>query len=237
MKSIKIGALSLASMIIVSSCASSYQAQSGVTGAIIGSRVGETVGFLSGRGHHRGHNAALGSLIGMGVGAVLGVGIASQTEKNESQRYDTRSQGVQNSTSDYGNQPAYQTGGGNDAATIDSYSSSGNISISSLTYMDADGDGYLAKGEICEVEGYITNTTDETLNDIVIYLMSDNERDYYISPSLTTTLQPGQRIRYRGRIICKKTKKRPAAQVTLCTQYQGTTTHSKYLSIKTKGRY
>ena len=93
MKKTKITCLTLATVMMASSCTSSYQAAGGMTGAMIGSSVGEAVGFLSGHGPFRGENAALGSLIGMGIGAVLGVGIASQIEENEkveARRYEER---------------------------------------------------------------------------------------------------------------------------------------------------
>ena len=75
--------LFLTVLVLVSSCNSAYQASSGISGALLGGSVGETVGFLTEHGRFRGENAALGNLVGMGVGAVLGVGIASQIEKNE----------------------------------------------------------------------------------------------------------------------------------------------------------
>ena len=59
--------IALATLILASSCNSSYEAAGGVTGAVIGARVGETIGFLAGSGFYRGESAALGSLIGTGV--------------------------------------------------------------------------------------------------------------------------------------------------------------------------
>ena len=91
MKQTKVACIVLALAMMVSSCGSAYQAESGARGAIIGGHVGEMVGLLSGHGHFRGENAAIGSLIGMGIGAILGVSVASQIEekeKAEARRYD-----------------------------------------------------------------------------------------------------------------------------------------------------
>lgn len=221
MKTTKATCFALAAALLISSCSSSYQAQGGVTGALIGSRVGETIGFLSGHGHFRGENAALGSLIGMGVGAVLGVGIASQIEQGEQIGQRPKR------TDRYDETPDYQTGSGAYAGTIP-----GAVSISDLTYMDSDGDGLFSKNETLEVEGFITNTSNEPLKDIVIFLKSDNTKDVSISPSLTTTLRPGQKIRYTGRLHCKKAHNGKTLSVTLNTFHSGKVNTSGKLNIK-----
>lgn len=245
MKKMKFGALVMAGAIVVSSvssCTSSFQATSGATGAMIGSRVGEAIGFVSGRGHFRGHNAALGSLIGAGVGAALGVGIASHIEKQERQAYDRdeadHRHSAQRSDERVRNNSDYQTGGGysgNDEFGGNSgYSANSNtavLSISELSYMDADGDGYFSKGEVCEIEGFIKNNTNTVLNDVVIYLGTDNEKDFSKSPSLTTTLQPGQKIRYTGRICCKKARRGQAVNVNLNVMNGATKNVSERLMI------
>jgi uncharacterized membrane protein len=97
--------------------------------------------------------------------------------------------------------------------------------------MDGDGDGYLSKGETIEIEGFITNTTREQLNNIVIYLSTDNNKNCSISPSLTTSLEPGQRIRYTGRIHCKKAKKNQSVSVRLNVAYADKTNTSNPLTI------
>ena len=231
MKATKITCLALATVLLVSSCESSYQAAGGVTGAMIGSHVGSAVGYLSGGHrhgrHYRGGNAALGSLIGMGIGAVLGVGIASQIEQKEKAQarrqvghegdygdYDTYEN--RHTAGGYDNNPDYQIGGG-------AYQGNSNavISISDLTFMDIDGTGYISKGETIEVEGYITNTSNSVLNDVVIFLKVDDEKRFRVSPSLTTTLSPGQKIRYTGRILCDRAKRGSAVGICLNTRYAG----------------
>lgn len=221
MKRNKVLSVALATLILISSCGTSYQAAGGVTGAMIGGQVGEAIGFLTGHGPFRGENSALGNLVGMGVGAVLGVGIASQIERNEqaanTQTYDAPFED-------------YQTGGGaymGAAASV-------RTNISPLNYMDGDGDGYLSKGETIEIEGFITNTTREQLNNIVIYLSTDNNKNCSISPSLTTSLEPGQRIRYTGRIHCKKAKKNQSVSVRLNVAYADKTNTSNPLVIGMK---
>ena len=234
MKKTKIVCIPLATMMLVSSCTSSYQASGGLTGAMIGSHVGEAVGFLSGHGHFRGENAALGSLIGMGIGAVLGVGIASQIEENEkaeARRYE-RNDDTYTSQNDgyYGNRD-YQIGGG---AYHGSTATAALVSLSDLTYMDADGDGCISKDETIEVEGFITNTSNSTLRDIVINLEVDNPKAFSISPSLTTTLQPGQKIRYTGRVHCIKTRGNASVGINLNTTYAGKTYSNNNLYVRVK---
>lgn len=232
----KITSVSLATLMMASSCTSSYQAAGGVTGAMIGSHVGNVVGFLSGSGHFRGENAALGSLIGMGVGALLGVGIANQIEQKEAERarqygqannYDYQEGAYNNDNRT--EMPDYQIGGGAYQGT-----SHATVSISDLTYMDADGDGCISKGETIEVEGFITNTSNAEMKDIVISLSVDNQKNYRISPSLTTTLQPGQKIRYTGRVHCDKVKRGQALGIYLCTNYMEQKNTSNVLFVRTR---
>ncbi len=211
MKQTKVICMVLAIVIMVSSCGSAYQAQSGATGAMIGGHVGEMVGILSGRGHFRGENAALGSLIGMGIGAALGVGIASQIEGRD--KSETRR-----------NEEFYPP----------TSTPSTAISLSNLTYMDTNGDGYISKEEIIEVEGFITNTSNSVIPNIVIYLTTNDAKAFIASPSLTTTLQPGQKIRYTGRIHCRKTRGESVAEVQLHTTYANKNNISNSLYIPTK---
>lgn len=240
MKKTKISCLTLATIMLASSCTSSYQAAGGVTGAAIGSRVGGAVGFLSGHGHFRGSNAALGSLIGMGIGAVLGVGIASQIEENEKAEAARRQEGYGNNTYDTTSPtttndgtydyPDYQIGGGSYNGSI----STASVSISELTYMDADGDGYIAKGETVEVTGFVTNTSNTTIYDIVINLSVNDPKAYTVSPSLTTTLQPGQKIRYTGRVRCNKSRKGQSVGINLNASYASKDITSNQLFIRAK---
>lgn len=240
MKQTKITCSALAVAMLVSSCTSSYQAAGGLNGAIIGSHIGSAVGFLSGHGHFRGENAALGSLIGMGIGAVLGVGIASQIEENEkaeaNRRYEQQN-GVNRRTDD---DIPYQTGGGaynrttSDGRIAKSTAPSAIVSLSDLTYMDVDGDGYISKDETIEVEGFITNTSESVLRDIIIQLEVSDPKAFSVSPSLTTTLQPGQKIRYTGRVHCIKTRGNEAVGISLNAIYAGKTytTNDIYVGVK-----
>lgn len=210
MKQTKFTCLALATALLASSCSSSYQASGGVTGAMIGSHVGSAVGALSGHGHYRGHNSALGSLIGMGIGAVLGVGIASQIEersKEEARRYNEMQTDI---------------------------SSPSVVSISDLNYMDINGDGYISKDETIEVEGFITNSTQSVLKDIVIFMNVSDPKSFSTSPSLTTTLLPGQKIRYTGRVHCNRIRRNESVGISINVAYanQNTTSSSLYVRVK-----
>lgn len=253
MKKNQFTCLALAAILLVSSCTSSYQAAGGVTGAMIGSQVGGAVGVLSGHGPFRGESAALGSLIGMGIGAILGVGISSQIEEQEraeARRYEER---VQNSTIGnndgyYDNNVGYQTSGGYQGGqnvqsnhnyqigngSYDGAIASTVLSISELSYMDADGDGYISKDETIEVEGFITNTSNSVLRDIVIYLNVSEPKSFSVSPSLTTTLQPGQKIRYTGRVHGNRTRGHTSLGINLSTEYAGKTYTSNTLFVGVK---
>lgn len=252
MKKNQITCLTLAAALLASSCTSSYQAAGGVTGAMIGSHIGGAVGALSGHGPFRGESAALGSLIGMGIGAILGVGITSQIEEQEraeARRYEDYAQGRTTTGNEgyYDNNVGYQISGGNQGGNssvqenrnyqIGSYNgtiTSSVLSISDLTYMDADGDGYISKDETIEVEGYITNTSNSILRDIVINLDVSDPKAFSISPSLTTTLQPGQKIRYTGRVHCLRTRGITSVGINLNTVYAEKTYTSNSLFVGVK---
>ena len=252
MKKNQITCLTLATALLASSCTSSYQAAGGVTGAMIGSHVGSAVGVLAGHGPFRGESAALGSLIGMGIGAILGVGITSQIEEQEraeARRYENYGQG--NAGYDggyYDNNAGYQTSGGYQSGqevqrshnyqigdgTNEGAVASTVLSISELSYMDVDGDGYISKDETIEVEGFITNTSNSVLRDIVIYLNVSEPKSFSVSPSLTTTLQPGQKIRYTGRVHGNRTRGHTSLGINLNTEYAGKTYTSNTLFVGVK---
>ena len=247
MKKNQITCLTLASALLVSSCTSSYQAAGGVTGAMIGSHVGGAIGALSGHGHFRGESAALGSLIGMGIGAILGVGITSQIEEQERERAEARRNenydqvNTHNDDGYYDNNVGYQTSGGyqgvvenNNYQIAKGSVASTVLTISDISYMDADGDGYISKDETIEVEGYITNTSNSVLRDIVIYLNVNEPKSFSVSPSLTTTLQPGQKIRYTGRVHGKRTRGHTTLGINLNTDYAGKTYTSNTLFVGVK---
>ena len=229
MKKTKITCLILAVAMLTGSCTSSYQASGGVTGAMIGGRVGETVGYLSGHGPFRGRSAALGNLVGMGVGAALGIGITSQIEANERAKHQRGKDNGYASDNEYYDQ-GYQTGGGAYAGVTNS----STLYISDLSYTDMTGDGYISKDETIEVEGYITNTADHPLNDVVIYINVNDTKHFTISPPLTTTLRPGQRIRYTGRVHCGKTRRGRDITVSLNAKYGSKLSSSENLIIRTK---
>ena len=112
--------------------------------------------------------------------------------------------------------------------------SEASVSISDLNYMDGNGDGYLSKNETIEIEGFITNTSGNRLNNIVIYLTVDNEKNYSVSPSLTTSLEKGQKIRYTGRVHCKKAHKSKVVNVQLNVAQNESKQASSRLSIGLK---
>lgn len=199
----KIGALALAGAMLVTSCTSSYKANAGMRGALIGGRVGEAIGAISGHGFYSG-KAAWGSLIGTGVGALLGVGIASAIEEKERKAYENSNGYDQR---DYA--PSYDQ-----RDYTPSYSGRPlGVSVTNLRYLDADGDGWVKKGETIEIQAYINNTSGRMIRDLTLCLAVSDERHYTVSHPLTTELGPNQRIRYTGRVYCKKASRGDAVKV------------------------
>ena len=188
----------------------------------------------------------------MGIGAILGVGITSQIEEQEraeARRYEGYGQvNTRNDGGYYDNNVGYQTSGGYQGGqnvqsnhnyqigngSYDGAIASTVLSISELSYMDADGDGYISKDETIEVEGFITNTSNSVLRDIVIYLNVSEPKSFSVSPSLTTTLQPGQKIRYTGRVHGNRTRGHTSLGINLSTEYAGKTYTSNTLFVGVK---
>lgn len=240
MKNIKVLSFVLATSILVASCTSYGQAAAGLTGAAVGSRIGRDIGYIAGGGYHGfgGSSSALGSLIGAGVGAALGVSIQNGIERSRERRYEERQNRRHEDNRPVTNED-YQTGGsssGNGQGYSWSRPSASNsfISIDPLTYMDANGDGYLGKGETIEVCTYITNTTNAPLRDINISLSASDLRYVTLSSPLVTTLSPGQKIRYTGRVYCQKTKYNKPVDVSVNVKANGSTLSSEVISIYMK---
>lgn len=261
MKTIKTFSLIVAASLIVSSCTTYGQFGAGMAGAAIGSRVGRDIGYLSSGHYFSGRSAALGSLIGAGVGAALGVSIQNGIEQNRERRYE-REQNRQynqynNQNGQYGNQDQYQnygssnddyqTGGGagyggsNNSSSYggSSYSSrpsSSNayVSIEPLSFMDGDGDGCISKNETIEVETYIKNTTNEPLRNVTISLITDDVRYVTLSSPLVTSLAPGQKVRYTGRVYCQKVKKNTPLSVSVNVLTNGANCNTGSISVYMK---
>ena len=172
-----------------------------------------------------------------------------EQERAEARRYEGYGQvNTRNDGGYYDNNVGYQTSGGYQGGqnvqsnhnyqigngSYDGAIASTVLSISELSYMDADGDGYISKDETIEVEGFITNTSNSVLRDIVIYLNVSEPKSFSVSPSLTTTLQPGQKIRYTGRVHGNRTRGHTSLGINLSTEYAGKTYTSNTLFVGVK---
>lgn len=257
MKAIKTFSLIVAASLLVSSCTTYGQFGAGMAGASLGSHIGRDIGYLSSGHHFSGRSAALGSLIGAGVGAALGVSIQNGIEQSRERRYE-RAQNRQynNQNGQYNNQyqyqdngtsnDDYQTGGGANyngsngssynGSSYSSRQSSSNayITVEPLSYMDGNGDGYLSKNETIEVETYIKNTTNEPLKNVTISLVTEESRYVTLSSPLVTSLAPGQKVRYTGRIYCQKTKKNAPFSVSVNVLTNGANCSTGSISIYMK---
>lgn len=226
--------LILASSIFLASCSSYGQFSAGATGALVGSHIGRDIGHVVGGGrYYGGGSSALGSLIGAGVGAALGVGIQNSIERSRERRYEEHSRhqhGTEQTSRD-----EYRTNGGYQGAETSSVTISNSlIGIEPLTYTDANGDGYVSKGETIEVETYIENISKSTLKNVTISLVVPEDRYVSLSSPLQTTLQPGQKIRYTGRVYCTKTKKGKSFNVSVNVNAKGANVSTGNLLIYMK---
>lgn len=210
----------LATAILATSCTSTSQTYAGFAGASLGSNVGSLIGAAtgSGHGHHRhysGQGAALGSLIGMGVGAALGVAIQKSVEEGGRRNRDDAPADntynyAPNQTSTPNHTPKHPT-----TRTETRPATALPLRISELTYFDGNGDGLLSKGETIEVETYIRNTGRTTLHDLHIALDTRQNKHVSISSPLTITLEPGQTVKYSGRIYGKRSRSGHAVPLTI----------------------
>lgn len=233
----KILAILLGVSVLASSCASSYQASGAMNGAMVGSTVGRAVGALSGRGCFHGRNAALGSLIGAGVGTILGVGITSAIEQKERRAYENQSSYEADNYAPAGGAYDHQYNTPSRPNTVYSGAHGGayntlDVAISELTYTDANGDGCISKGETIEVQTFITNTTNTVLRDIVLSLNVSDPNNLRVSPSLTTTLRPGQRIRYTGRVYCTRARNGRWSNIHLTATCNGRSVVSEVIAVQ-----
>ncbi|MCR5313541.1 MAG: hypothetical protein K6E54_07880 [Bacteroidaceae bacterium] len=235
MKKVKIISSTMALLMLISSCGSYNQFSAGVTGASIGSDIGRSIGLLTSKRGYVGRNQALGSLIGMGVGAAVGVGISNIIENKSKVQYSDNSQESYDSynySSNQNTQSDFQMGGGADYPESSSYINTGSyLSVSELTYMDADGNGTISKGETCQIETYIKNRSNSVVENVTITIATDQDKRVTYSNPLITTLAPGQKVHYTGLIYCKKAKKNQVIQVQVNVTDSQTSNSSNILYI------
>lgn len=209
----------LSSVMLLTSCTSSGQAVAGLTGAAIGSNIGGAIGAANGGRHYHHYNgqgAALGSLIGMGVGAALGVAIQKSVENNE-RNYHEGYQDNSSYSSNYNNPAPVQP--------------RLPLRLSEITYFDGNGDGYMSKGETIEVETYIQNTGKHTLYNLYITLDTQNSKYVTVSSPLTISLEPGQKVRYSGRIYCRRIRHGHDVPLTITLASGGSVIQSETLYL------
>ena len=212
---ITISTILLAAVTMLSSCQTSGQAAAGLTGAAIGSTLGSAIGGATGGHygrygyyHYNGQGAALGSLIGMGVGAALGVAIQKSAEENERRQYENYQE-----YDSYEQNSNYSRNYSNNNYTP--APSRLPVLISEVTYFDGNGDGFMSKGETLEVETYIENRSNSTLYSVDIVLDTQQSKYVIASSPLTITLEPRQKVRYSGRIYCRKAKNGRSVPLTI----------------------
>lgn len=211
--------LSLSALLVSTAFSSCSYTSSGnylgtMAGAEIGGVVGEALGWMSTDRHSGPGKAMLGSIIGTVAGAAIGNSITKdRTEEiNIGRRNDM----------DYGNAD-YQTGGGYDSHGTyvpdsrnrsdskfngrygNGYSmGNGDLAISHVTFEDEDGDGRISRNETVNIMYEVTNKGHRTYSDVILKVdVEDDARKFALSPSTTTTIAPGQTVRYKAKAFCK----------------------------------
>lgn len=190
----------LASVFMLQSCmTSSFRGAS--TGMWAGATMGSAIGGLV--GGHRGHH--LGTVIGVIAGAAAGTVAANAAEKR---RYDeyvdsynnssrrSNSQARQVPSSSYRDDTSVETG-------RQTYSP---ITLRNLRFIDSGGDQVINRGEECQIIFELSNSTSETLYDVVPYVYEANGNSHVqLSPSVRIeVLKPGDVVRYTCAVLADK---------------------------------
>ena len=76
--------------------------------------------------------------------------------------------------------------------------------ISHVTFEDEDGDGRISRNETVNIMYEVTNKGHRTYSDVILKVdVEDDARKFALSPSTTTTIAPGQTVRYKAKAFCK----------------------------------
>lgn len=202
-----------------------------MAGAEIGGVVGEALGWMSTDRHSGPGKAMLGSIIGTVAGAAIGNSITKDRaeEINIGRRNDMdygnadyQTGGGYDSHGTYGYNEGYNRNqyGSHDTYVPDSRNRSdskfngrygngysignGDLAISHVTFEDEDGDGRISRNETVNIMYEVTNKGHRTYSDVILKVdVEDDARKFALSPSTTTTIAPGQTVRYKAKAFCK----------------------------------
>ena len=213
-----------------------------MAGAEIGGVIGEAMGWMSTSRHDGPGKAMLGSIIGTVAGAAIGNAITKDNTQvvRSGRRNDTRDN--VRYEDDYN--PGYQIGGGRnegyDINRQNNYSgpmtddnSYSFLTISNVSYQDEDGDGKFGRNETVNIIYEVTNTSKNPVDDVVLKIESlDGDKYFAVSPSNTTKIAAGERIRYKAKAFCKSKPSGSVAKFKLSASSRYAGTISTILQIK-----
>lgn len=191
-----ISILLLASLMALTSC--SYNQFGAVaTGSSLGGMLGSSIGGLMGgpRGFDKGTLA--GMLIGGAVGAVATAPrnqSKTDTPRYDSESYDDGAYGYQNYSDEveYG---SYGTPSGpTPSATV--YDLQG-LKVRNVSFIDANGNRCLDRGEEATLIMDVYNTGDKTLYNVTPHITCSNRRVRISAPATVESLSPHRGIRYK----------------------------------------
>ena len=207
-----------------------------MAGAEIGGVIGEALGWMSTSRHDGPGKAMLGTIVGTVAGATIGNAVTKDNTKvvRSGRRDDTRN----NIRYEDDYNPGYQIGGGSNegynASRPGNYSgpmtnhdnSYSFLTISNVSYQDEDGDGKFSRNETINIIYEVTNTSKNALDDVVLKIEAlVGDKYFAVSPSNTTKIAAGERIRYKAKAFCKSKPSGSVAKFNLSasSRYGGTT--------------
>lgn len=178
----KIILVSIAAMMLMTSCSTSNQFFGAMTGASMGSLFGSAIGGVA--GGPRGHDA--GALVGMMVGGAIGA--AATAPKTDDGNYRS---------SDY----AYEYDR-NDYRQNNSYSPYASIEIRDVRFFDSNNNNCIDAGEHARLVFDIYNEGNSMVYDIAPVITVTGTKQIYLSPTaIISELAPGKGVRYQAEVI------------------------------------
>ena len=179
-----------ASMLLMSSCASTNQFYGAATGASLGGMFGSAIGAVT--GGWRGSN--VGTIAGMAIGGVIGAAATAPKVNKE------------NRTSDYYN--GYDYG---DYRQNNSYSPFSSIHVENIRLAETLSNNCIDAGEHAKLIFEIRNMGSEFVYDIAPVITVSGTKQIYLSPTaIISELGPGRAVRYQAEVVAtNKLKKLP----------------------------
>lgn len=182
----------IAAGLMLTSC-TTQQYVGGATGAGLGGMFGSSIGGIL--GGPRG--ADVGTLLGMVAGGT--VGAAATADNNTTTRTTQRT----THSSAYAGIDDYSSYGSYSRATSTNWS---GLEVTSVQFVDANGDRCLGSGEHASVVMDIYNRSGATLYNIAPHITCDNKRINLSPTAIVSRLDDGQGFRYTLEVVAGNMK-------------------------------